>query len=145
DLILITIDTLRADHLGAYGYARDTSPALDAIAREGAAFTRCYAQATTTRASHASLFTGTYPRTHGVLSNFTEYVDRPSLFTALHARGYATAGFVSSVVLNRKFGIQRQLDHFDDATTSQESNREEMAERSARDTLAAAIAHIEQL
>src|SRR5688572_18420700 len=88
--ILITIDTLRADHLGVYGYARDTTPALDALAREGKAFTRCYAQSVTTRASHASLFTATYPRTHGVLSNFEIYLDRPSLFTALRARGYTT-------------------------------------------------------
>src|SRR5262245_35121938 len=69
-VILVTIDTLRADHLGVYGYARDTSPTLDAMAREGTAFMRCYAQSTATRASHASLFTGSYPRTHGVHSNF---------------------------------------------------------------------------
>ena len=143
-LVLITIDTLRADHLGVYGYARDTSPTLDALAREGIAFTRTYTQATTTRASHASLFTGAYPRTHGVHSNFDAYVDRPSLATALRARGYATAGFVSSVVLNRKFGLQRQLDHFDDGATTTETNRADMAERPARETLAAALAYIER-
>ena len=143
--MLVTIDTLRADHLGVYGYPRDTSPTLDALAREGAAFTRCYVQATTTRASHASLFTSTYPRTHGVHSNFDGYVDRASLATALRTRGYATAGFVSSVVLNRKFGLQRQLDHFDDGATTTETNRTDMAERPARETLAAALAYIERL
>ena len=142
--ILITIDTLRADHLGVYGYARDTSPALDALAREGKAFARCYAQSVTTRASHASLFTATYPRTHGVLSNFEVYLDRPSLFTVLRARGYTTAGFVSSAVLNRNFGVQHQLDHFDDTLTTTELNRPSMSERPARDTLAAALAYIEE-
>jgi arylsulfatase A-like enzyme len=106
---------------------------------------RAAAQATTTRASHASIFTSTYPRTHGVLSNFDAYVERPSLMTALRARGYLAAGFVSSVVLNRKFGLQRQLDHFDDGATATESNRADMSERPARDTLQAALAYIEQL
>ena len=144
NVILITIDTLRADHLGAYGYVRDTSPTLDALAGEGTRFARCYAQSVTTRASHASLFTGCYPGTHGVVSNVEEYPDRPSLMTALHARGYTTAGFVSSVVLNRKFGVQRQLDHFDDAATTAEANRQNMAERPARATLGAALAYLEQ-
>ena len=144
NVVLITIDTLRADHLGAYGYARDTSPALDALAHDGTRFARCYAQSVTTRASHASIFTGCYPATHGVLSNVEEYPDRPSLMTALKARGYVTAGFVSSVVLNRKFGVQRQLDHFDDASTTTEVNRPNMAERPARATLTAALAWLEQ-
>jgi arylsulfatase A-like enzyme len=143
NLILVTIDTLRADHLGVYGYARDTSPNLDAMARAGTWFPRCYTQSTTTRASHATIFTGTHQRTHGVPSNVEEFPDRPSIMTALRARGYATAGFVSSVVLNRKFGIQKQLDHFDDAATSAEVNRPKMAERPARDTLRAAVRYLE--
>jgi len=143
-LILVTINTPRADHLGVYGYARDTSPALDALAHDGIVFARCYAQATTTRASHASIFTSAYPRTHGVYSNFDEYLDRPSLMTALRAAGYVTAGFVSSAVLNRKFGLQRQLDHFDDAATVAELNRPDMVERPARETLQAALAYLEQ-
>ena len=143
NLILITIDTLRADHLGMYGYVRDTSPHLDALARDGTSFARCYAQSVTTRASHASLFTACYPGTHGVLSNVEEYPDRPSLMTALRARGYVAAGFVSSVVLNQKFGVQHQLDYFDDATTTTELNRRNMAERPARDTLQAALAYLE--
>jgi choline-sulfatase len=144
NLVLITIDTLRADHLSSYGYVRETSPNLDALAREGARFARCYAQSVTTRASHASLFTGCYPGTHGVLSNVEEYPDRPSLMTALRARGYVAAGFVSSVVLNRKFGVQRQLDDFDDAATTSEINRPNMAERPARATLDAALAYLEK-
>ncbi len=143
NVILLTIDTLRADHLGVYGYPRDTSPNLDAMARAGIWVERCYTQSVTTRASHATMFTGCGPRTHGVLSNREQYPDRPSLMTALRARGYSTAGFVSSVVLNARFGVQKQLDHFDDAATTTELNRANMAERPARDTVAAALAYIE--
>src|SRR5258705_276426 len=128
-LVLVTIDPLPADPPGGHRYARGPSPALDALAREGTAFAHCYAQSVTTRASHASLFTASYPRTHGVLSNFELYLDHPSLFTALRARGYATAGFVSSAVLNHNFGVQQQLDHFDDSLTTTELNRPSMAER----------------
>src|SRR5262245_28386484 len=144
NVILVTIDTLRADHLGVYGYARDTSPTLDALARQGSVFMRCYAQSTATRASHASLFTGSYPRTHGVHSNFEEYGDPASLMTVLRAHGHVTAGFVSSAVLNHSFGVQRQLDHFDDATTTMELNRPEMGERPAHETLQAALEYLEK-
>jgi arylsulfatase len=142
--ILITIDTLRADHLGIHGYVRDTSPNLDALARAGTWFERCYAQSVTTRASHATIFTATYPSTHGVLSNGEKYPDRPSLMTALKAAGYTTAGFVSSVVVARTWGAQAQLDHFDDAATTTEVNRPNMAERPARDTLQAVLAYLER-
>jgi arylsulfatase A-like enzyme len=95
-LVLITIDTLRADHLGVYGYARDTSPALDALAREGIAFTRCYAQSVVTRASHASLFTRAIRARTACsrTSSSTSTARRSSPRCA--PRGYATAGFVSS-------------------------------------------------
>jgi arylsulfatase A-like enzyme len=145
DVILITIDTLRADHLGFYGYRRDTSPSLDALARDGTAFARCYTQSVTTRASHATIFTGSLPRTHGVLSNFVQFTDRPTLMSALKARGYATAAFVSSVVLNAKSGASRYVDHFDDALTSVEVNRTAMFERPARDSLHAARAYLARL
>lgn len=143
--ILITIDTLRADHLGIDGYRRDTSPNLDAVARAGTWFPRCYAQSVTTRASHASLFTGCYPRTHGVLANSETFpAERPSIMTALRTRGYVAAGFVSSVVVNRKFGVHAQFDHFDDDTTTAEQNRPNMAERPARATLDAAARWLDQ-
>jgi arylsulfatase A-like enzyme len=143
--ILVTVDTLRADHLGIDGYPRDTSPNLDALARAGTWFPRCYAQSVTTRASHASIFTGCYPRTHGVLANSETYpADRPSLMTALRARGYVAAGFVSSVVVNKKFGAYAQFDHYDDETTTSEQNRGYMAERPARATLAVATRWLEQ-
>jgi arylsulfatase A-like enzyme len=138
NVLFITVDTLRADHLGIDGYARDTSPTIDALAREGVWFPRCYTQSATTGASHASIFTAALPPTHGVLSNNEQFPDRPSLLRSLRARGWATAGFVSSVVVGKKFGAQRELDHFDDRATSVEQTRPDRGERVAADTLAAA-------
>src|SRR5262245_60938202 len=69
NVILITIDTLRADHLSLYGYARNTSPNVDGFARDGLWFRNCYSQSSTTFASHVSLFTGRYPGSNGVIAN----------------------------------------------------------------------------
>jgi arylsulfatase A-like enzyme len=138
NLILITIDTLRADHLGFAGYARDTSPALDRLAAEGVWFPWCYAQSATTGASHATIFTSLHPHDHGVLANREQFPDKPSLIETLRRQGYFTAAFVSSVVVGRKFGIARLFDHFDDELTTPEPNRQERYERPAGQTLDAA-------
>jgi arylsulfatase len=138
-LILVTVDTLRADHLGVDGYPRDTSPNLDALAREGTWFSRAYAQSATTASSHATLFTAVLPPVHGVLSNTGHFPDRPSLMRALHDRGYATAGFVSSVVLGGNFGLKPAFDHFDDQLTTVEPKRGAHFERPAAETVDAAL------
>ncbi len=142
NLVLVTVDTLRADHLGFAGYARDTSPHLDALAREGVWFPRCYASSATTGASHASLFTSLPPPVHGVLANRQRFPKLPTLMSALKERGYATAGFVSSVVLGRKSGLQDHFDHFDDQLSTPELNRKERYERPAQATVAAALAYL---
>jgi arylsulfatase A-like enzyme len=140
NVLIVTIDTLRADHLGFAGYPRDTSPHLDALAREGTAFARCYSVSATTGASHASLFTSLYPHEHGVLANRQRFPrGLATLMRALRGRGYRTAGFVSSVVVGRKMGLQDEFDHFDDQGTTAELNRKR-PERPAADTLAAAEA-----
>ena len=64
-IILITVDTLRADHVGVYGYPRATTPFIDALAESGYLFERAYSQSSTTSPAHASIFTGLYPRQHG--------------------------------------------------------------------------------
>ncbi|HLA76544.1 MAG TPA: sulfatase [Vicinamibacteria bacterium] len=142
NLVLITVDTLRADHLGFAGYARDTSPHLDALAGEGVWFPRCYAASATTGASHASLFTSLPPPVHGVLANRQRFPRLPTLMSALKERGYTTAGFVSSVVLGRKSGLQDHFDHFDDQLGTPELNRKERYERPGQATVAAALAHL---
>jgi arylsulfatase A-like enzyme/4-amino-4-deoxy-L-arabinose transferase-like glycosyltransferase len=100
NLLLIVVDTLRADHLGCYGYARDTSPNIDALAAEGVRFERAYAPASWTKPSMASLLTGLYPSRHGVTDvRHTLPDDATTLATRLSARGYATAAVVSNVQL----------------------------------------------
>jgi len=114
-LVLVTIDTLRADHVSAYGYARPTTPHLDALAAEGARFARAYAVSSTTLPSHATLFSSRYPDEHGVGKNgLTLPADVPLLAERLRAHGYETAAFVSSFVVERRFGLARGFDHYDD-------------------------------
>ncbi|MBU6283536.1 sulfatase [bacterium] len=138
NLLLVTVDTLRADHLGFDGYARDTSPRLDALAREGTWFRRCYTQSSTTGASHATLFSSLPPQRHGVFANKQRFPSGiPSLIGELRGHGYATAGFASSVVVGRKFGLQDVFEHFDDEFTTMELNRVARGERPAADTVLA--------
>jgi arylsulfatase A-like enzyme len=140
NLILVTVDTLRADHLGFAGYPRDTSPNLDALAREGVWFPAYYSQSATTGAAHASLFTSLPPKDTGVTANSQHFpADKASIMSALHDAGYATAGFVSSVVVGRKSKLQEHFDHFDDELTTKEQNRQERYERPADQTVAAAL------
>ncbi len=138
NVVLVTIDTLRADHLSLYGYARDTATELTALASEGAVFQACYTQSTTTGASHASLFTSRHPRSCGVTSNNEAFPRIPSLMDALGSAGYVRAGFVSSVIVGRRFRIEAEFDHFDDEFTGHELNRDFNLERPAGPTFAAA-------
>ena len=137
NLVLVTIDTLRADHLGIYGYKRPTSPNLDRLAREGIWFRNCYSQSATTGASHVSLFTSRYPQSHGVLANREKFPDFASMMDSFRTAGYSSAGFVSSAVLAGDFGIKKEFDHFDETLTRAEKNRVNRYERTAKDTLSA--------
>ncbi len=96
-IVLVTIDTLRADHTSAYGYPVQTTPWLDELAARGIVFRRAYAQSATTKPSHASLFTGLYPVQHGVQNNI-DVLDHKfeTLAEMLRGQGYRTAAFVSA-------------------------------------------------
>jgi arylsulfatase A-like enzyme len=145
-VVLVTVDTLRADHLGLAGYPRDTSPHLDALAREGTAFARAYSVSATTGAAHASLFTSLYPPGHGVTANRQRFPrGLATLMRTLRGRGYRTAGFASSVVVGRKMGLQDEFDHFDDQGTTVELNRPDRPERPAAATLQAAAEFLASL
>ena len=121
NLVVVTLDTTRADHLGLYGYFRDTSPRLDAFAADAVVFDRALAPMATTLATHFSLFTGTHPLVHGVLANGMgngrRYVGSPRL-RSLAARGlevgYDTAAFVSAMALSEGTGIERGFERFDE-------------------------------
>lgn len=109
DVLLITIDTLRADHIGAYGSKNAETPTIDGLARTGVLYEHAYSQVPLTLASHTSLLTGTYPFHNGV-QDFTGQPLSPnirSVAQALQAQGYDTAAIVSSYVLDRSWGLNR--------------------------------------
>jgi arylsulfatase A-like enzyme/Tfp pilus assembly protein PilF len=135
-ILLVTLDTTRADAIGPEAEAIDT-PAFDALAARGRRFRQAYATAPETLPSHTSIMTGLYPAGHGIHEN-ARYLDRrhPVLAERLKAAGYRTAGFVSSFVLSRRFGLMRGFDVFDD-DPQQGGN-----ERSAADTTGRALAYL---
>ncbi len=115
NLLLITIDTLRADHVGAYGYARARTSTLDRIAAGGALFEHAFAAAPITLTSHATLLSGRYPPGHGARDNGLRVADGvPTLATELHAKGFATAAFVAAFPLDHQFGLNRGFDVYGD-------------------------------
>lgn len=115
-LLVVTIDTLRADRLGVYGSTTVATPNLDRLAREGAMARQASVHAPLTRPSHVSLFTGLYPAEHGIRDNVSPPLakDVPVLAEVLKARGFATAAFVSSVVLSKQSGLGRGFDRYAD-------------------------------
>lgn len=114
NVLLIIIDTLRADHLGCYHYDRSTSPHIDKFAETGALFQNSYCQMPTTGPSHASIFTSLYPRRHGLLKNgWILSKSYPTLAEILERNGYTTAGIVSSFVLDPRFGFDRGFGEYD--------------------------------
>jgi choline-sulfatase len=115
NVIVITIDTLRADHVGAYGYAAARTPALDRLAREGVRYDRAYAAAPITLPSHASLMTGRYPPGHGARHNGMRMdLKTLTLADAFAAAGYKTAAFVAAFPLDRRFGLIKGFQTYGD-------------------------------
>jgi arylsulfatase A-like enzyme/thioredoxin-like negative regulator of GroEL len=115
NLVIITIDTLRADRLGVYGYAGARTPAIDAAAKAGVRFTRAYATAPITLTSHASLMTGRYPAGHGARHNGMRLdLQTPTLADALSRAGFATGGFVGAFPLDRRFGLIKGFQTYGD-------------------------------
>ncbi|HZR80995.1 MAG TPA: sulfatase [Candidatus Binatia bacterium] len=113
-LVLISVDTLRADHLGTYGYGRATSPNIDALARDGVVFEHAYAPSSWTLPSHASMLSGASPYRHGaVTQRHAIRSDVTMLAERLHDRGYATAALVSAPFLGRRFGFARGFDAYE--------------------------------
>ena len=116
NLLLVTIDTVRADHVGAYGYRAAETPALDRLAREGVLFDRAESAVPLTLPSHATILSGLTPPHHGLRNNGAgSFPDsRATLATALSKAGFSTAAFVGSFVLDHRFGLARGFDVYDD-------------------------------
>ena len=143
NVVLITMDTVRADHLSCYGYRRQTSPNVDNLSREGVIFKNTYATTSWTLPSHASIFTGLYPSRHGadhksdtpqdidsmdknvnywnklVLSNFTKLSNaHHTLAEILKDEGYKTAGIIGGIFCTSIFGLEQGFDYYDDEIPS---------------------------
>ena len=113
-VILISIDTLRADHLGAYGYKKIHTPHIDSFAQGGTLFAQAEAQVPLTLPSHTSLFTSTYPFENQVEENGERVpAGMVTLASVLKARGYQTAAFIGSEFLDRRYGLDQGFDVYD--------------------------------
>ena len=137
-IVWITIDTLRRDHLGCYGYDRDTSPNLDAFAAESVLFEHAVATMATTLPSHLSMLTGLYPHQHGLQTNrsgaqgaFEPAPGRTSAAVLLSEAGYRTAAFTSAVPLCRATGVLAGFETLDDISPGVRPARE-TAQRAVR-------------
>ena len=138
-VLLVTLDTTRADHLGCYGAKEAATPALDALAAEGARFPRALSPAPLTFPAHVSILSGRVPRRHGVRDNamFRLGADVPLLQEQLARHGYATAAVVSAAVLDRGLGLARGFSSYEDTGAREE--------RGADRTVDAAIARLAAL
>ncbi|MGH0033934.1 MAG: sulfatase [Myxococcota bacterium] len=121
NVLLISIDTLRPDHLSGYGYGRETSPAIDALAREGVLFRDASSTSPWTLPAHVSMLTGRYPSRHGVVDrNKALSADVPTLATRLGAAGYDSMAIVNAYYVSRRYGLDQGFAHF--AVLSEWSN-----------------------
>ncbi|MEO8430640.1 MAG: sulfatase-like hydrolase/transferase [Acidobacteriota bacterium] len=124
NVLVITLDTIRADRLGAYGYAKIHTPAIDSLAKRGVLFERAIAAAPLTLPSHTSLFTGTYPVFHGVRDNgdFVVPQDLTTMAELFAARGFRTGAFVGAFVLDSRWGLKQGFQTYaDDFDVHQEN------------------------
>jgi len=146
-VILISIDTLRSDHLPAYGYKGVATPNIDALRADSILYERAYSNCPLTLPSHTSMMTGLLPADHGVRDNvgFRLHETIPSLPQLLKANGYSTGGAVSTFVLRRETGFSRGFDFFDDEVEPiAEQKIIGRVQRDGRETLAAARAWLDQ-
>lgn len=144
-IVLISIDTLRADRLPAYGYLGTHTPNIAGLIADGVLFENAYSHSPQTLPSHTSMLTGELPFEHGVRDNigFTVRDGQRTLPQVLREAGYATGGFVSAYVLRKQVGINQGFDHYDDELPPASPDKPlGQIQRAGLDTLAAAITWI---
>jgi arylsulfatase A-like enzyme/Tfp pilus assembly protein PilF len=147
DVLLVTIDTLRADALGCYGNPRAQTPWIDRLAGAGVRFAEAQAHNVVTLPSHANILTGRLPLAHGVRDNagFRLPADVETLATVLRGQGYRTGAFVSAFTLDSRFGLDRGFDVYDDDFASGTAPVAfELPERGGAETVAAARRWLDQ-
>lgn len=133
NILLITVDTLRADHLGCYGATAVRTPSIDALAARGTLFSRAFAHNPTTLPSHANILLGLTPNAHGVHEN-SNFIVRGELLTLaewLKSLGYATGAFIGAFPLDSRFGLAQGFDVYDDQYGTQEPGKMAFVERKA--------------
>jgi choline-sulfatase len=143
NVLLVTIDTVRADHVGCYGYSQIHTPTLDRLAHDGVVFERAFSQVPLTWPSHTAILTGTYPYQNGV-EDFTGKPLDPqfrSVTQAFQHSGYVTGAVVSSYVLDRAWGLGRGFDFYDDAFAPDQFRTKDigLVERKAGESVSHAI------
>lgn len=131
NVLLISVDTLRVDHLGLSGYDRPTSPNMDQLARAGLVFTQAICQNTNTNPSHASILSGMYPRSHGNWDNYFMMDEAIPLAPGIFQdAGYSTAAFVSGYTLKKKIcRLDRGFQTYDDAFDGKERHGDQTTDR----------------
>jgi arylsulfatase A-like enzyme len=136
-VLLITLDTTRADRLGCYGHKDAVTPHLDSLAKRGVRFLRAYTHIPLTFPSHCSVMTGTLPVYHQARNNGSYYLDAgiPTLAETFRSAGYKTAGFVASFILDSRFGLDRGFARYDDDLKEGEVLKNYRSERNAREVV----------
>jgi len=128
NILLVSIDSLRRDHVHCYGYARETSPTIDALARGGVMFRTAVSPTSWTLPAHLTLLTAIPPEQHGVVDDETRLREEAVFLSeVVWQAGYTTAGFVSAPYLDATYGFSQGFDHYDDYTiahTSHDASRE---------------------
>jgi len=141
NIVLVTLDTTRADHIGCFGAPGAITPNIDSLARDGAVFTNATSVAFGTTPSHSSIMTSTYARQHGVFNNAIPLPDESvTLAEILRDNGYTTAAFVSAIPVTKKLNLQQGFQVFDDRM-EEEAN---LVERRARFTTDETLAWLRQ-
>ncbi len=146
NVVLISIDTCRADHLSGYGYKRKTTPHIDAVAEDGVLFEQASTPIPLTTPAHGSMLTGTYPPTHGArLNNGIGLADSSvTLAEILRDAGYQTAAFVGAFPLDTVFGLNQGFETYDCQFTRRAVIASSHAERTAEEVSRPALAWLEQ-
>jgi arylsulfatase A-like enzyme/Tfp pilus assembly protein PilF len=137
NVLLVTIDTLRRDRVGAYGNRDGLTPTIDRIAAHGIVYRHAYAHAPMTLPSHTSILTGLTPRHHGVRNNTAFRLDDrvPTLATLLKGTGYRTGAFIGAFVLDARFGLSRGFDEYDDRLPHADRTTFHFSERRAAEVV----------
>jgi len=148
NVILITIDTLRSDHVSCYGNSPVETPNIDRLAAEGVRFTNAASTVPFTLPAHSSIMTGTYPPRHGIRENVGYFLgdEQPTIAQSLHAAGRETGGFVSAFVLDSRWGIGRGFDRYFDDFDLKEFDNPNLGsvQRSGDETIAEAVRWLDE-